>query len=309
MADVEAGLTQRERELGAIILQYNDVTERLKGSYEQLMAEAERLREELERKNRELERRERLAALGQMAAGLAHEIRNPLGGIQLYANLLKQDLAEAPELVEVVEKIGRGVRLIEGLVSDVLTFAKPSEPQRESVELGRLVDEVVDLLRPRVEQGKVTLRVDDACYDVTLEADRRQLQQILLNVLVNSIQAASAKRLAVLSAAIRAGEAVEPPQTWVELTAHVDATTGQDVVIRVSDSGQGIPGDLLQRVFNPFFTTKDSGTGLGLAIVHQLVEAHGGAITAGNHEGGGALFTIRLPASVPADEAAAVRQE
>lgn len=309
MAEVETGLTQRERELGAIILQYNEVTERLKGSYEQLMSEAERLREELERKNRELERRERLAALGQMAAGLAHEIRNPLGGIQLYANLLKQDVAEVPELVEVVEKIGRGVRLIEGLVSDVLTFAKPSMPQREPVELGRLVDEVVDLLRPRVEQGKVTLRVDDACYGITMYADRRQLQQILINVLVNSVQASTAKRLEVVSEAVKSGQTLAPPEAWVELTACIDVTTGQDVVIKVFDNGKGIPSDHLQRVFNPFFTTRDSGTGLGLAIVHQLVEAHGGAITAGNIEGGGALFTIRLPVGDDADETGHETQE
>ena len=143
-------LTPRERELGAIVLQYNEVTERLKASHEQLLSEVARLREELAHKNRELERRERLAALGHMAAGLAHEIRNPLGSIQLFASLLGRDLVDAPKQFQLVEKISRAVHLLDGLVGDVLTFAKPCEPQRDEVVLGRIVDEVVELMAPRL---------------------------------------------------------------------------------------------------------------------------------------------------------------
>ena len=135
MAHSSASLTARERELGAIVLQYNEVTERLKASHERLLAEVARLRDELEHTNRQLERRERLAALGQMAAGLAHEIRNPLGGIQLYASLLARDLADSPNLLETVRKIQRGVHMLDGLVNDVRSFAHPSEPQRERVSL------------------------------------------------------------------------------------------------------------------------------------------------------------------------------
>jgi signal transduction histidine kinase len=279
MNSAPTGLTPRERELGAIILQYNEVTERLKRSHDQLLAEVGRLREELERKNRELERRERLAALGHMAAGLAHEIRNPLGSIQLYASLLARDLTDRPKQFQTVEKISRAVHLLDGLVSDVLAFGKPTEPQRRTVVLGRVIDQVVSLVRHRLERAGVTLSADDCCRDVELWADDRQLQQILLNVLVNGIEAARPDAVG---------------QAWVRLSTGL-SQAGEEIVVSVADSGAGVEPEILQRIFNPFFTTKDSGTGLGLAIVHQLVEAHGGRISAGRHEGGGAVFTIRLP--------------
>lgn len=284
MTDIVTDLTPRERELGAIILQYNEVTERLKGSHEQLLAEVARLREELADKNRELARRERLAALGHMAAGLAHEIRNPLGGIQLYASLLARDLTDSPKQFQIVEKIDRAVRLLDGLVGDILAFANPSEPQRGRVGLGRVVDEVTELIAPQLAQCGVTLRVNDACRDVELWADPRQLQQILMNVLLNAVEAA-----------VEGGERGGRP--WISLSAEPADQDNETAIVRVADSGPGIDPDLLHQVFNPFFTTKDSGTGLGLAIVHQLVEAHGGSITAGGDGGGGALFTLRLPAA------------
>ena len=189
MSGEQACLTPRERELGAIVLQYNEVTERLKASHEQLLSEVARLREELAHKNRELERRERLAALGHMAAGLAHEIRNPLGSIQLFASLLGRDLVDSPKQLQLVEKISRAVCLLDGLVGDVLTFAKPCDPQRNEVVLGRVVDEVVELMAPRLQQARVELRVDDDCYGIRLWADDRQLHQILLNTLMNGLEA------------------------------------------------------------------------------------------------------------------------
>ncbi|MBN1345976.1 MAG: hypothetical protein JXQ73_25015 [Phycisphaerae bacterium] len=296
MSDVQTDLTPRERELGAIILQYNEVTERLKASYEQLLAEAERLREELERTNRELERRERLAALGQMAAGLAHEIRNPLGGIQLYASLLTRDLKDSPKQLDILQKIGRGVRLIDGLVSDVLTFAKPSDPQKVDVEFGTVLDEVLELMVPRLQRSGVELRIEPNCRQVVLWADPKQLQQIIANVLFNALEAVGQIDR---SADVNRLE-------WVAVSAEANDDSDEDVLITVADSGPGIDPEALHRVFNPFFTTKDTGTGLGLAIVHQLVEAHGGSITAGRHHQNGALFTIRLPLRTPVAASAAI---
>ena len=292
MTDTITDLTPRERELGAIILQYNEVTERLKGSHELLLAEVARLRDELADKNRELARRERLAALGHMAAGLAHEIRNPLGGIQLYASLLARDLTDSPKQFQIVEKIDRAVRLLDGLVGDILAFANPTEPQRRQVTLGQVVDQVAELIAPRLVQCGVTLRVDDACRDVELWADPRQLQQILMNVLLNAVEAA-----------VEGGERDGRP--WVSLSAEPADRDGQTAIVRIADSGPGIDPDQLHHVFNPFYTTKDSGTGLGLAIVHQLVEAHGGSITASGDDDGGALFTLRLPAASDASVVAA----
>src|SRR5690554_1355310 len=146
MADAPMdGVTHRERELAAIINAYNEVTERLKRSHERLTSEVERLREELARKNRQLRRRERLAALGELAAGVAHEIRNPLGGIRVFASLLRRDLADQPASLRLVEKITSGVTRLERIVTDILEFGRPAEPHPEPVHLRSLFAEVAEL--------------------------------------------------------------------------------------------------------------------------------------------------------------------
>ena len=121
-------ITQRERELGAIIQAYNEVTERLKQSHDQLQRQVGALRSELADKNRELARRERLAALGEMAAGVAHEIRNPLASIELFASLLRRDLADRPVLAAHAGKISRGVQCLDRIVNDILAFAGETDP-------------------------------------------------------------------------------------------------------------------------------------------------------------------------------------
>src|SRR5262245_45253453 len=120
MVAVKTGPSDRERELGAIIAAYNDVTERLKRSHERLVTEVCLLRDQLDEKNRELARRERLAALGEMAAGVAHEIRNPLSGISLYASMLSRDLGDRPDCRRLAERISGGVKALDGIVGDIL---------------------------------------------------------------------------------------------------------------------------------------------------------------------------------------------
>jgi len=268
------GLTDRERELGAIILAYNEVTEKLKVSYERLESEVSRLREELAAKNRELERRKRLAALGEMAAGLAHEIRNPLGGISLFASLLEQDCRGSETSLDLVHKIQKGVGRLDGVVSNVLAFAHPRPLQRRRALLESILAEAVEMARPYFVQRCVEVEVDDTVGDQDFWADAGQLQRAVLNLLVNASEASPAGGLVCLS------------------SRRVDA---DHVEIEVTDRGSGIEGGALDRLFNPFFTTKETGTGLGLAIVHRIVESHGGAIRAANRPGGGAAFTIRLP--------------
>lgn len=265
-------LSDRERELGAIIAAYNDVTERLKDSHERLQSEAQRLREELAKTNRELARRERLAALGSMAAGLAHEIRNPLGGIQLFAGLLARDVADRPDQLRLVQRITSGVQSLERIVTDILAFAGPAEPRFETVAVGRVVEDVMELARATFDDQGATLACAGSPGGV-FHADPCQVQQALLNLLRNAAEAAGA------------GGCV---------TFTVDAD-GEQVCFVVEDDGEGIPPDRLDRVFNPFYTTKDHGTGLGLAIVHRIAEAHGGHIRAANREAGGAVFTLSLP--------------
>src|SRR3954462_13454304 len=136
---------QRIEELGRIIMAYSEVTERLQQSHDQLTGTVGRLREELGEKNRLLERRNRLAALGEMAAGLAHEIRNPLGGIQLYASLLAKDVSDRPESHKLVGKITAGVKRLESLVTQVLQFSRELRANVGEAELGAIVEESVEL--------------------------------------------------------------------------------------------------------------------------------------------------------------------
>lgn len=269
-----ASPTERERELGGIISAYNEVTDRLKVAHERLELEVGRLREELADKNRELERRTRLAALGQMAAGLAHEIRNPLGSISLFASLLERDLVERPTQLELVRKIHSGVQSLDGIVSDVLAFARPDEVERAWVRLGPVLAGAAELCRSGFERRKVRLEVGDGIDDLEVHADAGQLQRALLNLLLNAAEACDSGGQVRMSARRMGDEAVQ---------------------IEVVDSGSGIGPEVMDRIFNPFFTTKDTGTGLGLAIVHRIVESHGGTIRAGNDPGGGAIFSIRLP--------------
>lgn len=282
MSVTQPELTQRERELGAIIAAYNDVTEQLKSSHERLRDEVARLRGELERKNRQLRRRERLAALGELAAGVAHEIRNPLGGIRLFASLLEKDLADRPESQRLAGKIIKGAVNLETIVTDILEFARPAEPHAGAVRLDRLVRETVELAWARAEQRGAKLEIVESGEGIEIVTDGGLLQRAMLNLLHNGVDAA-------------AGEG-RGPGPLVQIAVRCAA---QDrVVLVVTDNGPGIPSEHLDRIFNPFFTTKATGTGLGLAIVHQIVEVLGGSIQAANRREGGAVFSLSLPAKL-----------
>ncbi len=272
-------MTERERELGAIIAAYSDVTEQLKQAHDRLGEEVRHLREELARKNAELRRRERLAALGEMAAGVAHEIRNPLSGIRLFASLLGKDLRGRPAEFRMVEKISKYVGVLEQIVSDILHFGRPTKSNPAEVKLGTLVREAVELASGRVRDG-VTFEVDPGVDAIELISDAALLQRAMINLLVNAAEA-------TLNRYDRAGGGA--------VSVCADRNTADRVAIRIEDNGPGIPSALMDRIFNPFFTTKDDGTGLGLAIVHQIAETLGGSIRAANRTGGGAVFTLLIP--------------
>lgn len=272
-------LTQRERELGAIISSYNLVTEQLKGSYEQLRQEVSRLRDELARKNRQLRRRDRLAALGEMAAGVAHEIRNPLGGVRLLVSLLAKDLYDRPDSLRLVEKIAGGVTTLESLVTDILEFGRPSNPNPVRLGLDVVVMATLEMASAKIAEYRAEVEIGDELSGVEIVSDQGLLQRALLNLILNAIQAASLR------------------QDGVAPKVHIDMKgAGQDrLTLTVADNGPGIPDDLMDRIFNPFFTTRDEGTGLGLAIVHQIAEMLGGSVHATNQPEGGAIFTLCLP--------------
>jgi signal transduction histidine kinase len=277
-----ATLAQRgEPNLAAILQTYNDVTERLKRSHEALHTEVARLHDELHEKNRELQRRERLAALGEMAAGLAHEIRNPLGGIGLYASLLEKDLTDRPREHGIAHRISRGVQNLEKIVRDILSFAGDSEPKFAEVRLGTIIEGALAQVSAQAQARRITMQADSRMSEIGLRCDGGQIERALLNLLLNALDAVA---------------------DGGHIAIRMEHAATDTVGVAIEDNGPGIDAEHLHRIFNPFFTTKDHGTGLGLAIVHRIAEAHGGSITARNRRERGACFVLTLPARAAAQE-------
>jgi signal transduction histidine kinase len=231
----------------------------------------------LRRAQVELVRSEKLASLGQLAAGVAHEIGNPLGAVANYMAVLESRGADAELLRSVHSELDR----IDRIVRSLLSYARPTEQRMETCSVTQLAEDTISMLKsqPSWGGGEVSVRYD---ADIALPVYRTMLEQCLVNLVNNAGQA-------------RPGAKVDVEIKRGDDSGSGDGTTG--VAIRVSDSGDGVPDELRERVFDPFFTTKPpgSGTGLGLAMVLRAVKAHGGAVWIDDSELGGARFNIFIP--------------
>ncbi|MFC5303307.1 sensor histidine kinase [Azospira restricta] len=226
-----------------------------------------------------LERSQRLAAMGEMAASLAHQLRTPLATALLYsANLAKPDLADDAR-ARFAEKASEQLRRLERLIQDVLLFARGEQIGREVIPLGELLAEAAQTMEPQCALRGVTLRRDGEAGAAIIVGGRKPLAGALLNLLENALQ-------------------VCEPGGTVGLGVEV---LGKRVRIRVRDTGPGIPPEQQERIFEPFFTTKAHGTGLGLAIAQGVARAHGGGIAVSSRAGDGAEFVIDLPVGTVAD--------
>ncbi len=213
-------------------------------------------------------------ALAEVSAVLAHEIRNPLGSLELFAGLL----AEAPldaECHQWIEHVQAGLRTLAATVNNVLHFHSLPEPNRAPVDLGQLLVWAHDFFRPLARQSGITLSLQNRLSGVVLPADRHRLEQVLLNLVLNSVRAM-------------------PMGGWVELRGH-KAPNGSSVVLSVADTGPGISPQDLPSIFEPGFSTKPGSPGLGLTVCRKIVQQHGGTITASNRTGAGAIFALTLP--------------
>lgn len=264
-------------QLAGALAAYNEITERMQKSHVQLKGEVTRLRGELKQKNELLARKSRLAALGEMAAGMAHEIRNPLAAVQLYASLLERDLSNQPDQLQWVHKIEKGVSSLDTIVHDMLTFTQDQVCQKTDVNIVGLLGEVMDYALPQIKAKAIEFNVDAVDRSLSVHVDFNMMKQVLLNLVLNGLDVVDKK-----------GQITIGAQRCHEKEQY-------QVRIWVADNGPGIKPGIMNKIFNPFFTTKDVGTGLGLAIVHRLVECHDGIITAANNETGGAIFSIMLP--------------
>ncbi|MHC5109854.1 MAG: sensor histidine kinase [Planctomycetota bacterium] len=284
-------------ELAGIMQAYHEVTDRLKRSHELLRDEVCRLRDELHEKNRELQRRERLVALGQMAAGVAHEIRNPLGGIRLYTSLLERDLKDRPGELQLAQRINVGVRNLECIVGDILAFAGGSDPKMQSARMGDVIESAVIQAAGRSDELGTQVEIDTGGHEIICPCDAGQIERAVLNVLLNALEAAGRGGQVFIRCELT--HARESDEDSIESPGLENRCR-----ITIDDSGPGVDPEVAQRVFNPFYTTKDTGTGLGLAIVHRIIEAHEGVVSVGRREEGGASFALQIPWRRPAESGA-----
>jgi two-component system sensor histidine kinase HydH len=232
----------------------------------------------LEQSRRQVVRSEQLAALGQLAAGLAHELRNPLTSIKLLVQAAGENGSQVGlhgrSLAVVEEEIER----LEHLVQSFLDFARPAKMQTQPLDLGPLVEQTIRLVGPRAALKSVAIETRLGDEPAILEADPGYIRQLLLNLLLNALDASEEGGRIVVEVARPSPDAGDG---WA--------------YVHVTDTGCGLPLDLGDRIFEPFVSTKETGLGLGLPICKQIVEAHGGTIEAAPRPGGGAVFTFRLP--------------
>ncbi len=253
-----------------------------------------------------MQRADRLASLGTLAAGLAHEIKNPLVSIRTLAQLLPTKFDD-PEFRNSFAQLAAGeVERINDLVERLLLFARPSPPHLQWLHLDEVVDDVLQLLGPEVDAQDVTVIAGPVQPDVWVYADPAQMRQVLLNLLMNALQALEGAPTREVHVLIKAGcdgvAALQPPDHWTQ-TALADEARPPGclgmVTVAVSDTGPGIPEELTEAIFDPFFTTKPKGSGLGLAVVARIVREHGGTMTTRSTSAGGACLVVNFPAYVP----------
>jgi two-component system, NtrC family, sensor kinase len=270
--EVAVSFSNRNDEIGDLGRNFNDMMQRLRDSQQEI--------ELLHRT--QMSRAEHLATLGELAAGLAHEIRNPLAGIAGVMEIIGRDLPATSPARAVVKDVRLEVAQINRILTDLLQTARPHPPQMFRSNLNTTVEHAVMLARQQVLSKPIKIELQQATDLADVEHDSDQIHQVLLNLLLNAVQAID-------------GEGI----IRVDIGSRGDCAT-----VDVSDGGRGIAPRHLQNIFRPFFTTKGNGTGLGLSLARRIVEEHQGRIEVSSVEGKGSKFTVLLPFQMPATDSA-----
>jgi signal transduction histidine kinase len=228
--------------------------------------------------------RDRLAALGEMAAAIAHEVKNPLAGIEVMAGILKRELANSADAQAILGDIIKEAKMANAIVLEVLDFVRPIRLQVERISVGDAIRDAIAMAESHVARGHVQVHLECPEPLPTIQGDPHQLRQIFTNLLTNAFEALGGNGQVSIVATpfLEEGPAGGEPQ-------------GPMVRIDVTDNGPGMPADVLEKIFSPFFTTKPQGSGLGLAIVRKIVDAHDGRIDVGVLDTGGTRFRVTLP--------------
>ena len=281
-------------EFAELVRSFNEVTVRLESTHASLKEEVVTLKRELADAQARLRRSRQLAALGEMAAGIAHEIRNPLGAIGLTLEALTEDLAGRPEQLELCGRVSRAVVRLDTIVGDVLSFARDTRVQPVRVDVARPLLAALEATEDLVERHSVDVDLDLE-DGIEADIDASLFEQAVLNVMRNACEAmASVQGPRRLVVRLHRQEIRDPREGLVP-----------HAVAEIEDTGPGIDEATRERIFNPFFTTRAEGTGLGLAIVHRIVDAHGGRLDVrSSSEGTRMLLAVpeEYRAASPADE-------
>ncbi|NKE73042.1 two-component system sensor histidine kinase NtrB [Candidatus Manganitrophus noduliformans] len=276
---------------------FNETSLDLEKYYRLLQEQVAQLKSELEAKNRALEeslrqrealreqaeRNHRLAAVGEMSARMAHELRNPLGSIELFSSLLKKGVAE-PSLRQYADHISAAVGAMDYALSNLLLFTRTPAPSFRKTDLGRMIEEARLFALPLIRQNRIGWIESIETLSDPVRCDEDLLRQILLNLILNAVEAMPQ------GGELRVAVALQETNETCSDRAAVGG-----VKITISDTGDGIPPEILPKIFDPFFTTKSKGTGLGLAIVHHAVTALGGSVQVQSEIHRGSTFTLTLP--------------
>ncbi len=243
-----------------------------------VVQEIEQVVRDLQQREREILRAEQLAAVGQLATGVAHELRNPLTSIKLLVQTNREEAEARGTPAEDLVVIEKEIRRMERSLQNFLDFARPPKPDRRHIDLTEVIEQTLRLIGGRARKQHVEVRFLSRLAPVPVDADAEQVQQVLVNLTLNALD-------------------VMPRGGLLELeVAQVHAPDGQPwVEVKVMDTGPGIAESMATRLFQPFVSSKETGLGLGLVISRRIADSHGGALEGGNRSGGGAYFVLRLP--------------
>jgi len=243
-----------------------------------LMSDVTNTRSALQRSRQQTINAEKLASVGKLAAIVAHEIRNPLIAVKLWLTSIQKKRQGDLELSRDLGTISEEITRLDGIVRDFLEFSRPRVLNIEPLRIASLLDETLELVSPRYKESRINLVRNYTAELPLVKGDWKQLKQMLINLLNNAAEAMP-----------KGGE------VRVLASSALDSRSRPMVVVRVQDSGPGIPEDVRQRLFEPFYTTKENGTGLGLCIAAGIMERHGGRLVLESSSGQGATFAVRLP--------------
>lgn len=234
----------------------------------------------LKRLEKQTERDDRLKAMGEMAIKIAHEVRNPLGSIELFASILKNELNAQKDLSKLAQHIISAVKSLDGSISNLLLFTQSQKPSLHEINLATVLEEFALFISPVVEKNGVKLIFSKPEPDCLIAGDKDLLRQVFLNLALNSIQAMEdAGEIRIFSRYCHDEENAQ--NCWIEIT--------------FQDNGTGIAKNNIKKIFNPFYSTREKGTGLGLAIVHNIIESHRATIDVTSKLGQGTAITVSLP--------------